>query len=67
MDPPDMSFRNSNHPQRSAAEKAVEKPTQIEDIPTEDTVKKKTLAAFQMSSKIIPDDAGHIKVSLRLD
>jgi CO dehydrogenase/acetyl-CoA synthase beta subunit len=65
MEPPDTFLRNSNHPlaQRSSAEKAVEKPSQIEDVPTEDTMKKKTPAAFQLPSKIIPDDAGHIKVS----
>jgi len=65
MESPDTFFRK-NHPQQCSAEKAVEKRTQIEDVPTEDTVKKKTVtpAAFQLPSKIIPDDAGHIKVSL---
>jgi hypothetical protein len=64
MEPSDPFLRNLNHPPRSAAEKAVDKPSQIEDVPTEDTMKKKTPAAFQLPSKIIPDDAGQIKVSL---
>ena len=64
MEPPTF-FLKLNHPQRSAAEKAVEKPSQIEDVPTEDTARKKIPAAFQLSSKVIPDDAGHIKVSSR--
>ena len=59
------SLSNSNRPQRSAAIRAAEKIAQAaEDPPTDDALKKKkTPAAFQLSPKVIPDDAGHIKVS----
>ncbi len=55
----------SKPPQRSAATTAVERLAQIaEDSPIDDTPKKKkTSAAFQLNRVIIPDDAGHIKVS----
>jgi hypothetical protein len=44
--------------------KAAEKITQAdEDLPTDNGPKKKKMsAAFQLSSKVIPDDAGNIKV-----
>ena len=57
-------------PQRRAAMKAAEKltATQIEhaSTATEDTLTKKPPAAFQLTNlnKVIPDDAGHIKVRL---
>ena len=58
------SLHDSKRPQRSAAVKAAEKITQIdEDLPTNDALKKKKMpAAFQLSNKVIPDDAGNIKV-----
>lgn len=57
------NLHNSKHPQRSAATKAAKRIEQIEHSPTEDTPKKKSpLAAFQLTNKGIPDDAGHIKV-----
>ncbi len=63
----DTFLHNSNHPQRGAAAAAAENIAQIaelEDSPTDDAPKKKkTLAAFQLSVKAIPDDVGHIKVS----
>src|SRR6266498_2341374 len=57
---------NSKRPQWSAATKAAERLTQIEHLPTEDTLKGKLLAAFQLTNKAIPDNAGQIKVSLQL-
>jgi hypothetical protein len=57
-------LHNSKRPQRNAATKAAERLTQIEHSPTEDsTLKKRSPAAFQLTNKAIPDDAGHIKVS----
>jgi len=54
----------SKPPQRSAAMRAAERLAQVaEDSPIDDTPKKKTPAAFQLNKVIIPDDAGHIKVS----
>ena|SRR5258705_9834457 len=54
-------------PRRSAAMKAAEKIAQVaEDHPTNDSEsmkKKKTPATFQLSNKVIPSEAGHIKVS----
>jgi hypothetical protein len=59
---------NSNRPQRSAAIRAAETIAQAAEDSAESTddalkKKKKTPAAFQLSAKVIPDDAGHIKVS----
>ena len=61
----ESTLRNSERPQRRAATRAAENLTQIatEHSPTEDAPKKKTPAAFQLSDKVIPNDAGHIKVS----
>jgi hypothetical protein len=55
----------SKPPPRSAATRAAERLAQIaEDPPINDTPKKKkSSAAFQLNRVIIPDDAGHIKVS----
>ena len=51
-------------PQQITATKAPQAEViQIEPSPSEDTLKKKSLAAFQLTKKVIPDDAGHIKVS----
>jgi hypothetical protein len=59
------TLHNSNCPQRNAAIRAAEAIAQAaEDSPTDDALKKKKApAAFQLSAKVIPDDAGHIKVS----
>ena len=59
------TFHDSNRPQRGAAAAAAEIIAQIaEDSPTDDAPKKKkTPAAFQLSAKVIPNDAGLIKVS----
>jgi hypothetical protein len=58
---------NSKHPQQSASTRAVERLTQTAIVAkhssTEDALKKKMPAAFQLSNKVIPDDAGHIKVN----
>jgi hypothetical protein len=61
----DTSLCDSNRPQRSAAIRAAEKIALAADSPTDDDAlkKKKSPAAFQLSAKVIPDDAGHIKVS----
>ena len=52
-----MILHNSKRPQRSAATKVAGKLTQIEDSSSEDTPKKKSPAAFQLTKKVIPDDA----------
>jgi len=55
---------NSKRPQRITATKAPQAEViQIEPSSSEDTLKKKSPAAFQLIKKVIPDDAGHIKVS----
>jgi hypothetical protein len=57
------STAESTRPQRRAAVRAAERIQVDEDFPTDDAPKKKKMpAAFQLSNKIIPDDAGNIKV-----
>jgi hypothetical protein len=70
---PNMSLESAPdtflpQPRRSAAMKAAEKIAQAaEDHSTDDSEslkkKKKTPATFQLSNKVIPSEAGHIKVS----
>jgi hypothetical protein len=63
----DTFLHNSDRPQRGAAVAAAGNIAQIAELehsPTDDAPKKKkTPAAFQLSAKAIPEDAGHIKVS----